>query len=201
MVARGFGPGYRHCSSDALLQNPSSSKIQNIKIAKDPQITALELLHEIRSPSSVIISSSHSYAKYIASHPDVPSDALRPKCVLSWSTLSPPRLATDHYGERSIEHYRRRCCCGGRRAKFTEHGPSLERLVIFLLPCANMSLLRRQLLQPAIPYKGGVVTTDPMAATHCVVAIPFESDIACVLLRKYGGSPSCRLVPDSFLYQ
>ena len=109
---RGFGPGYRHCSSDALLQNPSSSKIQNIKIAKDPQITALELLHEIRSPSSVIISSSHSYAKYIPSHPDVPSDALRPKCVLSWSTLSPPRLATDHYGERSIEHCRRRSCCG-----------------------------------------------------------------------------------------
>ena len=113
----------------------------------------------------------------------------------------PPRLATDHYGEGSLEHNRRRCCCGGRRAKFTEHGPSLERLVIFLLPCANMSLLRRQLLQPAIPYKGGVVTTDPMAATHCVVAIPFGSDIACVLFRKYGGSPSCRLVPDSFLYQ
>ena len=77
----------------------------------------------------------------------------------------------------------------------------LNDAVIFLLPCANMSLLRRQLLLPTIHCKGGVVTTDGSAATHCVVASSFDADKLEQLLIQHGISASCKRVSDSFLYQ
>ena len=77
----------------------------------------------------------------------------------------------------------------------------LNDAVIFLLPCANMSLLRRQLLLPTIHCKGGVVTTDGIAATHCVVASSFDADKLEQLLIQHGISASCKRVSDSFLYQ
>jgi len=80
-------------------------------------------------------------------------------------------------------------------------GRHLRDVVIFLLPCAGMSPLRRKLLLPGIHDKGGVVTTDPSAATHCVMATPVDSDSSTHLLNKYGISASCKLVPESFLFQ
>ena len=76
---------------------------------------------------------------------------------------------------------------------------SLQDVIVFLLPCAKMSELRRALLLPGIHAKGGVVTTDPSEATHCVIAIPMDSDCAARLLNNRGVSASCKLVPDSFL--
>ena len=66
-----------------------------------------------------------------------------------------------------------------------ESDKALDGCVILLLPCAHMSSLRRQLLLPVINRKGGVVTTDSSAATHCVVAIPFGRPAATRLLNKY----------------
>ena len=79
--------------------------------------------------------------------------------------------------------------------------PHLIGTVIFLLPCAGMSALRRKLLLPGILKDGGVVTMDPRAATHCVVAIPLASDASTQLLNKFGVSSSCKLVKESFLFQ
>ena len=80
-------------------------------------------------------------------------------------------------------------------------GCRLHGVVIFLLPCAAMSSLRRQLLLPGIHDMGGVVTTDPGVATHCVMAIPLETASSTQLLNKYGIPASCKLVQDSFLFQ
>jgi len=78
-------------------------------------------------------------------------------------------------------------------------GCRLHGVVIFLLPCAAMSERRRQLLLPGIHDLGGVVTTDPGAATHCVVAIPLGTPTSTHLLNKYGIPARCKLVQDSFL--
>ena len=80
-------------------------------------------------------------------------------------------------------------------------GRRLHGVVIFLLPCRRMSELRRTLLLPDIHAKGGVVTTDPSAATHCVIAIPMDSKSAMNLLSQYQVPAGCILVPDVFLYQ
>ena len=76
---------------------------------------------------------------------------------------------------------------------------SLQDVIVFLLPCAKMSELRRTLVLPDIHAKGGVVTTDPSEATHCVIAIAMGLDCTARLLNKYGVSGSCKLVPGSFL--
>ena len=76
---------------------------------------------------------------------------------------------------------------------------ALDDCVIFLLPCAHMSSLRRELLLRAINLKGGVVTTDPSTATHCVVAIPFGHPTATRLLNKYKVPASCKLVGEAFV--
>ena len=60
---------------------------------------------------------------------------------------------------------------------------SLQDVIVFLLPCAKMSELRRTLLLPDIHAKGGVVTKDPSEATHCVISMPF--DLATNLLNTY----------------
>ena len=78
---------------------------------------------------------------------------------------------------------------------------SLQDVIVFLLPCAKMSELRRALVLPGIHAKGGVVTTDPSAATHCVIAIPMDSKSAMNLLSQYQVPGGCILVPDAFLYQ
>ena len=80
-----------------------------------------------------------------------------------------------------------------------ESGKALDGCVIFLLPCAHMSSLRRELLLPVINRKGGVVTTDPSAATHCVVAIPFDRPAATRLLNEYRVPASCQLVSEYFI--
>ena len=77
----------------------------------------------------------------------------------------------------------------------------LHDVVIFLLPCSGMSSLRRRLLLPGILQNGGSVTSDGRAATHCVMAIPFNSDHATELLNKYRVSETCKLVQDSFLFK
>ena len=78
---------------------------------------------------------------------------------------------------------------------------SLQDVIVFLLPCAKMSELRRTLVLPDIHAKGGVVTTDPSAATHCVIAIPMDSKSAMNLLSQYQVPAGCILAPDVFLYQ
>jgi hypothetical protein len=78
-------------------------------------------------------------------------------------------------------------------------GCRLHGFVLFLLPCAAMSALRRGLLEPRIRRMGGAVTTDPGAATHCVMAIPLDTDTSTHLLTKYGIPASCELVQESFL--
>ena len=78
---------------------------------------------------------------------------------------------------------------------------SMQDVIVFLLPCANMSELRRALVLPGIHAKGGVVTTDPNAATHCVISIPMDSEAAMKLLSQYQVPGGCKLVPDAFLYQ
>ena len=80
-----------------------------------------------------------------------------------------------------------------------ESDKALDGCVIFLLPCAHMSSLRRELLLPVINRKGGVVTTDPSAATHCVVAIPFDRPAATRLLYEYRVPASCQLVSEYFI--
>ena len=78
-------------------------------------------------------------------------------------------------------------------------GCRLHGYVLFLLPCAAMSDRRRGLLVPGIQKMGGVVTTDPGAATHCVMAMPCDTSTSAHLLNKYGVPASCTLVYDSFL--
>lgn len=78
---------------------------------------------------------------------------------------------------------------------------SLQGVVVFLLPCAKMSELRRRLVLPGILAKGGVVTTDPIAATHCVISIQMHSLTAMNLLSQYQVPGDCILVPDAFLFQ
>ncbi len=78
---------------------------------------------------------------------------------------------------------------------------SLQDVIVFLLPCAKMSELRRSLVLPGILAKGGVVTTDPSAATHCVISIPMRSTTAMNLLSQYHVPGDCILVPDAFLFQ
>ena len=80
-----------------------------------------------------------------------------------------------------------------------ESDKALDDCVICLLPCAHMSSLRRDLLLRVINLKGGVVTTDPSAATHCVVAIPFGRAAASRLLNRYGVPASCQLVSEYFI--
>ena len=80
-------------------------------------------------------------------------------------------------------------------------GRRLHDVVIFLFPCAGMSPLRRKLLLPGVHDMGGGVTTDPSAATHCVMAIPLGSASSTHLLNKYGISASCKLVQDPSLFQ
>ena len=48
---------------------------------------------------------------------------------------------------------------------------------------------------------GGVVTNDPGVASHCVTAIPLESEAATRLLTKYCVPVNCTLVPESILFQ
>ena len=79
-------------------------------------------------------------------------------------------------------------------------GCRLHGFVLFLLPCAAMSCRRRQLLLPGIHKMGGVVTTDPGAATHCVMAISYDTSTSTHLLNKYGIPASCKLVQGSFLF-
>ena len=76
---------------------------------------------------------------------------------------------------------------------------ALDDCVIFLLPFAHRSSLRREQLERAINLKGGVVTTDPSAATHCVVAIPFGHPTATRLMNKYRVPASCLMVRESFV--
>ena len=78
-------------------------------------------------------------------------------------------------------------------------GRHLDDTVIFLLPCANMSALRRKLLMAGICVKGGAVTNDPGVATHCVIAMQIESESATRLLTKYCVPGACTLVSESFL--
>jgi hypothetical protein len=78
---------------------------------------------------------------------------------------------------------------------------SLQGVVVFLLPCAKMSECRRRLVLPGILAKGGVVTTDPNAATHCVISIQMHSLTAMNLLSQYKVPCDCILVPDAFLFQ
>ena len=78
--------------------------------------------------------------------------------------------------------------------------PFLQDTVIFLLPSAFMSARRREILLPEIQRKGGEVTEDPSAATHCVITpFPIEEKRIKQLCTKYGVPDSCRCVPDSFL--
>ena len=77
----------------------------------------------------------------------------------------------------------------------------LHGAVIFLLPCSNMSALRRSLLMAGIRSKGGAVTNDPGVASHCVIAIPLESATATRLLNQFCVPVNCTLVPESFLFQ
>ena len=78
---------------------------------------------------------------------------------------------------------------------------SLQDVIVFLLPCAKMSECRRRLVLPGILAKGGVVTTDPNAATHCVISIQMHSLTAMNLLSQYKVPCDCILVPDAFLFQ
>lgn len=78
-------------------------------------------------------------------------------------------------------------------------GRHLDGTVLFLLPCANMSALRRKLLEAGICVKGGAVTNDPGVATHCVVALQIGTEPATRLLTKYGVPVTCTLVSESFL--
>ena len=78
-------------------------------------------------------------------------------------------------------------------------GRHLDGIVTFLLPCANMSALRRNLLGPHFCIKGGVVTNDPAVATHCLVAVQIGSEPATRLLTKFGVPATCTLVPERFL--
>ena len=80
-------------------------------------------------------------------------------------------------------------------------GRRLHGTVIFLLPCSNMSALRQRLLMAGIRDKGGALTDDPGVATHCVIAIPLESEASTRLLIKYCVPVDCTLVPESFLLQ
>ena len=79
--------------------------------------------------------------------------------------------------------------------------PILQDTVIFLLPSAFMSARRREILLPEIQRKGGEVTEDPSAATHCVIApFPIYEERMQQLRTKNGVPDSCRCVPDSFLF-
>ena len=92
---------------------------------------------------------------------------------------------------------------------FDDRAPLLKRLrrefpltgaVIFLLPSSFMSARRRGLLVPQINFKGGEVTEDPSAATHCVMTpFPVEEERHKHLCIKYGVPDSCEVVPESFL--
>ena len=84
-------------------------------------------------------------------------------------------------------------------AKRSRYASRLADVVVFLVPCRGMSALRRKLLYPNIIQKGGVVTTNPSEATHCVLAMPFSQDDPAFLLKKYGLPPSCEIVSESFL--
>ena len=76
----------------------------------------------------------------------------------------------------------------------------LQDTVIFLLPSAFMSARRRGILLPEIQRKGGEVTEDPSAATHCVMTpFPVEEERLKHLCTKYGVPDSCIVVPESFL--
>ena len=90
--------------------------------------------------------------------------------------------------------------------RHTCHGKTLRQTfllqdtVIFLLPSAFMSARRRGILLPEIQRKGGEVTEDPSAATHCVMTpFPVEEQRLKQLCTKYGVPDSCICVPDSFL--
>ena len=84
-------------------------------------------------------------------------------------------------------------------AKRSRYATRLADVVVFLVPCRGMSALRRKLLYPNIIQKGGVVTTNPSEATHCVLAMPFSQDEPALLLKKYGLQPSCEIVSECFL--
>ena len=76
----------------------------------------------------------------------------------------------------------------------------LNGAVILLLPSSFMSARRRGLLVPQINFKGGEVTEDPSAATHCVMTpFPVEEERHKHLCIKYGVPDSCEVVPESFL--
>ena len=77
----------------------------------------------------------------------------------------------------------------------------LQDMVIFLLPSAHMSARRREILLPEIQRKGGEVTEDPSAATHCVITpFPIDEERMKQLRTKNDVPDSCRCVPDSFLF-
>ena len=79
--------------------------------------------------------------------------------------------------------------------------PFLQDTVIFLLPSHFMSARRREILLPEIRRKGGEVTEDPSAATHCVMSpFPVVEERKKQLCTKYGVPDSCRCVPDTFLF-
>ena len=79
--------------------------------------------------------------------------------------------------------------------------PILQDTVIFLLPSAFMSARRREILLPEIQRKGGEVTEDPSAATHCVITpFPIDEERMKQLRTKNDVPDSCRCVPDSFLF-
>ena len=87
-------------------------------------------------------------------------------------------------------------------ANKTRSALHLTGAIIFLLPCANMSELRRDLLLPGITYNGGEVTKDPSAATHCVITpFPFDSARLKDLRIKIGIPACCKVVPESFLFE
>ena len=76
----------------------------------------------------------------------------------------------------------------------------LQDTVIFLQPSAFMSARRRGILLPEIQRKGGEVTEDPSAATHCVMTpFPVGEQRLKQLCTKYGVPDSCIVVPESFL--
>ena len=79
--------------------------------------------------------------------------------------------------------------------------PILQDTVIFLLPSALMSARRREILLPEIQRKGGEVTEDPSAATHCVITpFPIYDERMKQLRTKNNVPDSCRCVADSFLF-